>query len=66
MEGNFGVLRLLQGVATLAKKITLAGATLALHHHKRTLHPVQLIFLGSNEHNTANGACGSVQRVSRN
>jgi putative transposase len=24
-----------------------AGATLALHHHKRTLHAVQLIFLGS-------------------
>jgi hypothetical protein len=23
-----------------------AGATLALHHHKRTLHAVQLIFLG--------------------
>jgi hypothetical protein len=23
-----------------------AGATLALHHHKRTLHAAQLIFLG--------------------
>jgi hypothetical protein len=23
-----------------------AGATLALYHHKRTLHAVQLIFLG--------------------
>jgi hypothetical protein len=23
-----------------------AGASLALHHHKHTLHPVQLIFLG--------------------
>ncbi|MEJ2619985.1 MAG: hypothetical protein P8163_06905, partial [Candidatus Thiodiazotropha sp.] len=26
-----------------------AGATLALHHHKRTLHAVQLIFLGSQQ-----------------
>jgi hypothetical protein len=24
-----------------------ASLRLALHHHKRTLHPVQLIFLGS-------------------
>jgi hypothetical protein len=24
----------------------MAGATLALHHHKRTLHAAQLIFLG--------------------
>jgi hypothetical protein len=24
-----------------------AGATLTLHHHKRTLHAAQLIFLGS-------------------
>jgi hypothetical protein len=25
-----------------------ASLRLALHHHKRTLHPVQLIFLGLN------------------
>jgi hypothetical protein len=32
---------------TLVAAQECAGATLALYHHKRTLHAVQLIFLGS-------------------
>jgi hypothetical protein len=42
-----------------------AGATLALHHHKRTLHAVQLIFLGSTFYPAHFGGAGPHQVFSK-
>jgi hypothetical protein len=43
---TYWVNRATERMARLSRAHGCAGATLALHHHKRTLHAVQLIFLG--------------------